>query len=196
MDQNEMDLKDDISVIEDLDKTIHTLVELRKRLTKKTGQQKGVVSMTKFLDMLRKDMPSFKNIVNELERFRIENNFDGVVINAGLYGIEEPQTNVWWTVVNPIDNLLAKDVDVSSLFDILANQTRLQFLKFLTMGRKTYSEISEHLQIRGGGFAHHAMPLLRMKCIEKEGRGTYGITELGWEVLVSVLSLATRIGNA
>jgi ferredoxin len=66
-------------------------------------------------------------IVKSREIFR----FDGVIINAGLYGVEESRTNVWWTVVNPIDNLLDKEVDVSSLFDLLANQTRLQLLMFL-----------------------------------------------------------------
>ena len=195
MDHDEMSLNDDVKVIGELDKTILSLVELRKHLAKKAGQQKKVVSMTKFLDMLRKDIPSFRNIVDELERFRVKNGFNGVIINAGLYGVEKPQTNVWWTVVNPIDDLLSKHVDVSSLFDLLANQTRILLLKFLTSGSKTYSEISEYLQIRGGGFAHHATPLLRMKCIEKEGRGRYRITEIGWEVLVSVLSLAIRINK-
>lgn len=191
----EVGFNNDVQVLEELDKTILSLVELRKHLAKKVSQQKQVVPMTDFLAMLRKEIPSFRTIVDELERFRVKNNFDGVIINAGLYGVDQPRTNVWWTVVNPIDDLLSKDIDVSSLFDLLANQTRLHLLMFLTGGSKTYSEISEHLQIRGGGFAHHATPLLRMKCIKKEGRGTYNITELGWEVLVSVLSLATRTNN-
>ena len=185
----------DTQALEELDKTILSLVELRRHLAKKEDQQKQVVSMDEFLDMLRKEMPSFKTIVEELERFRFENKFDGVVINAGLYGIDEPKTNVWWTVVHPIDKLLSEDLDLSALFDLLANPIRVHLLKFLTFGSKTYSEISKHLKLRGGGFAHHATPLLRMKCIEKESRGRYNITERGWELLVSILSLASKLGS-
>lgn len=186
---------DDAQMLEDLDKTILSLVELRKNLARKVGQQKQVVSMDEFLGLLRDGMPSFKTIVDELERFRAENHFDGVTISAGLYGVDEPQTNVWWTAVNSIDHLISRDADISALFDLLANPARVHFLQFLTQGRKTYSEISTHLNIRGGGFAHHAIPLLRLKCIEKEGRGTYRITELGWEILVRTLSLAERLNK-
>ena len=185
----------DVLALEELDKTIHSLVELRKHLAKKVDQQKEVVPMDDFLDMLRKEIPSFKIIVEELERFRLENGFDGVVISAGLYGIDEPRTNVWWTTVNPIDKLLSNEIDLSTLFDLLANPARIHLLKFLTVGSKTYSEISEQLKIRGGGFAHHATPLLRMRCIEKVSRGRYNITERGWELLVTILSLATRLNR-
>jgi DNA-binding transcriptional ArsR family regulator len=182
--------------IEELDKTIRSLVELRKHLAAKSDYRKSISSMKEFLDMLRKQMPSFQTVVDELERFRQENGFDGVVLSAGLYGVDDPPTNVWWTVVNPVDMLMTKKIDVTGLIDILSNQNRLRLLKFLTTGSKTYTEISDHLQIRGGGFAHHAIPLLRMKCISKKERGTYQITELGWEVLLTILSLSTRINRS
>lgn len=188
-----MVIEEDKQALEELDRTIASLVELRKHLAKKTGQDKIPRSMTEFLDMLRKEMPSFQTIVDELERYRTKNNFDGVIINAGLYGVDEPPTNVWWTVINPVDDLIVKDIDVSNLVDLLSHQNRLHLLKFLTTGSKTYSEISEHLKIKGGAFAHHATPLLKMKCIEKIGRGAYTITELGWEILLTVLSTSTRL---
>jgi hypothetical protein len=187
---------DDKQILEELDRSILSLVEFRKKLTKKIGLQKPVVSMSEFLDMLRDRMPSFKAIVDELERFRTENKFDGVTISAGLYGVDKPQTHVWWTAVDPVDDLLSKDVDISALVDLLANPARVHFLQFLSRGSRSYTEISNHLQIRGGGFAHHATPLLRMKCIEREGRGQYRITELGWEILVRTLSLASRLAKA
>lgn len=109
--------------------------------------------------------------------------------------VKPTKTNVWWTAVNPIDKLLSEEIDLSTLFDLLANPTRIYLLKLLTIGSKTYSEISEQLKLRGGGFAHHATPLLRMKCIEKVSRGRYSITERGWELLVTILSLATRLNR-
>lgn len=190
-----MTTKEDEQALDELDRTIVSLVELRKHLAKKAGRKKSVRSMNEFLEMLRKQMPSFQAIVDELEKYRTKNNFDGVIINAGLYGVDEPPTNVWWTVINPIDDLIGKEIDVSSLIDLLSHQNRLHLLKFLTTGSKTYSEISDHLQIKGGGFAHHATPLLKMKCIEKIGRGTYTITELGWEVLLTILSASTRLNR-
>jgi DNA-binding transcriptional ArsR family regulator len=190
-----MTIEEDKQALEELDKTIASLVELRKHLAKKTKQDKKLHSMNEFLDMLRKQIPSFQAIVDELEKYRSNNNFDGVILNAGLYGIEDPLTNVWWTVVNPVDDLLVKKIDVSDLVDILSHQNRLRLLKFLTTGSKTYTEIIEHLQVKGGAFAHHANPLLRMKCISKKERGIYQITELGWEVLLTILSLSTRINE-
>lgn len=191
-----MTTTEDKQAIEELDRTILSLVQLRKHLASKASQEKDLYSMEEFLDMLRREVPSFEKIVDELERYRQENHFDGVVLSAGLYGIEEPLTNVWWTVVNPVDTLMTKKVDVAGLIDILSNQNRLLLLKFLTTGSKSYTEISDHLQIKGGAFAHHATPLLRMKCISKAGRGRYQITELGWEVLLTILSLSTRINKS
>lgn len=190
-----MTIKDDKQILEELDRTILSLVELRKHLAEKTHQKKSVSSMQEFIEMLRREMPSFQIIVDELERYRVENNFDGVIINAGLYGAEAPPTNIWWTVVNPVDDLLVKDIDVSNLIDLVSHENRLHLLKFLTTGRKTYREISEHLQIKGGAFAHHASPLLKMKCIEKVERGAYSITERGWEVLLTILSMTTRLSE-
>ncbi len=42
----------DVLALEELDKTIQSLVELRKHLAKKVSQQKQVVSMDDFLEML------------------------------------------------------------------------------------------------------------------------------------------------
>ena len=188
-------INEDEKAIEELDKAILSLVDLRKHLAAKSDYKKSISSMNRFLDMLRNQVPSFKTIVDELERYRQENSFDGVVLSAGLYGVDDPPTNVWWTVVNPADTLMTKKIDVTGLIDILSNQSRLDLLKFLTTGSKTYTELSDHLQIKGGAFAHHATPLLRMKCISKRERGTYQMTELGWEVLLTILSLSTRINK-
>jgi hypothetical protein len=190
-----MTMTDDIQTLEELDKTILSLVELRKRLATKARHKKEPHSMAEFLDMLKREVPSFQTIVSELERYRQENRFDGVILNAGLYGVKDPSINVWWTVVNPVDTLLRKNIDVTGLVDMLSNQSRLALLKFLTTGSKTYTEISHHLKLKGGGFAHHSTPLLRTKCISKVGRGRYQITELGWEVLLTILSLSTRISK-
>lgn len=190
-----MTVDDDKQALEELDRTILSLVELREHLAKKVREPKTVPSMTQFLDMLRRQMPSFQTIVDELDRFRVQNDFDGVVINAGLYGVEDPPTNVWWTVIKSVDDLLAKDIDVSILTDLVSHENRLSLLKFLTSGSKTYREISDHLDIRGGAFAHHATPLLKMKCIKKIERGTYSITERGWEVLLTILSMTTRLSE-
>jgi len=190
-----MIVDDDKQALEELDRTILSLVELRKHLARKTHKPKTIPSMMQFLDMLRKQMPSFQTIVDELDRFRVQNDFDGVVINAGLYGVADPPTNVWWTVINPVDDLLANEIDVSILTDLVSHENRLALLKFLTSGSKTYREISDHLEIKGGAFAHHATPLLKMKCIEKVERGTYSITERGWEVLLTILSLTTRLSE-
>ena len=188
-------MNEDQKIIAELDRTILALVELRKYLARKKAEKKIVYPMKEFLAMLRKETPSFRKIIDELERFRQENSFDGVILSAGLYGVENPPTNIWWTALHSIDDLIDNRIDVVNLVDVLSHENRLHILKFLSSGRKTYKEIANYLQLEGGAFAHHATPLLRMKCITKKGRGNYQITELGWEILATILFLSTRINQ-
>ena len=183
------------TTLEELDKTILSLINFRKYLAKKVGEKKRIHSMSKFLAMLRKEVPSFRAIVNELEKYRQQNLCNGVVVNAGLHGTEDPPIHVWWTTVKPIDDLIGEVADITRLVEILSHETRLHILKLLTSGNKTYKELAAHLDIKGGAFAHHAKPLLMMKCISKIGRGNYQITELGWQVLCTILSLSKHMNE-
>lgn len=93
------------------------------------------------------------------------------------------------------DEKIECPVDISFLVDSvlepLANSARLKiFIIIYNNGRKSFSELSEIVGMRGGHLIFHLKKLLHAGLITQEGRkGSYIITPRGVDVIRKILSL-------
>ena len=76
---------------------------------------------------------------------------------------------------------------VQEVLEPIANKHRLQILKSVSQGSRTFSALSEITELRGGNLLFHVQRLIEAGMIvQRRGRGDYMITEKGFKVLKGV----------
>jgi len=76
---------------------------------------------------------------------------------------------------------------VKEVLEPIANKHRLQILKSVSQGSRTFSALSEITGLRGGNLLFHVQRLIEAGMIvQRRGRGDYMITEKGFKVLKGV----------
>jgi len=79
---------------------------------------------------------------------------------------------------------------VKEILDPISNIQRLQILKAVFEGTKTFTEFSELTGLRGGNLLFHLQKLLDGGMIlQRHERGDYMITEKGYGVLKGIADL-------
>lgn len=118
------------------------------------------------LDTLRKEKRAFQKIA-ALEPFRKDEKIEGVVDMSFL---------------------------VENVLEPLANSARLKILSTTYNGRKSFSELSEITDMRGGHLIFHLSKLLSAGLITQgEKKGDYVITSRGVDAIRKLLTL--QLGN-
>ena len=85
---------------------------------------------------------------------------------------------------------IPEEIMVKEILDPISNIQRLQILKAVFSGTKTFSEFSEITGLRGGNLLFHLQKLLDSEMIlQRHERGDYMITEKGFKVLKGVADL-------
>jgi DNA-binding transcriptional ArsR family regulator len=85
---------------------------------------------------------------------------------------------------------ISEEIMVKDILDPISNIQRLQILKAVFSGTKTFSEFSETTGLRGGNLLFHLQKLLDSEMIlQRHERGDYMITEKGFRVLKGIVDL-------
>ena len=76
---------------------------------------------------------------------------------------------------------------VDEILDPVSNRLRLQMLKSLYAGTRTYSELSAVTGLRGGNLLFHLQKLLDSGMITRRySGGDYILTDKGYKVLIAI----------
>lgn len=85
---------------------------------------------------------------------------------------------------------IPEELIVKEILDPISNMQRLQILKAVFEGTKTFSEFSELTGLRGGNLLFHLKKLLDGGMIlQRHERGDYMITEKGYKVLKGIADI-------
>lgn len=85
---------------------------------------------------------------------------------------------------------IPEELIVKEILDPISNMQRLQILKAVFAGTKTFSEFSELTGLRGGNLLFHLQKLLDGGMIlQRHERGDYMITEKGYRVLKGIAEI-------
>lgn len=139
----------------------------------------------------------FVDVTELMERERNESEAEGVTFLSGLFEDEETGQRAWWAAKAPIEKLLAeeKNETVAEMLDPLGSLHRLDILRALCYGPKTYKALSEHLGIQGGQLKHHIDILMDRGYVNRKERGLYSISSAGWKTFITVVHLAASVSD-
>ncbi|MGB9902782.1 winged helix-turn-helix domain-containing protein [Methanothrix sp.] len=91
---------------------------------------------------------------------------------------------------------LSEEDIVSNMLEPLSNKQRLQILKALSAGTKTFSALSALTNLRGGNLLFHLQKLIDGEMIlQRHERGDYMITEKGFRILRGILELYSDLNR-
>jgi len=96
----------------------------------------------------------------------------------------------------PEISAIPEDGMVKSVLEPLSNKQRLQILKSLASGTRTFSALSELTGLRGGNLLFHIQKLLEKDLIlQRHERGDYMITKKGYNLLLLLTDFQKVLEN-
>ena len=86
---------------------------------------------------------------------------------------------------------------VDSLFEPLANQSRLKILFSVSAGKRSFSELSRIVDLKAGHLAFHLKKLVDANLMAQESsKGDYVITQRGLKLIKTVGALSTEVHSS
>lgn len=92
--------------------------------------------------------------------------------------------------------LICEESIVKEVLEPLSNKQRLQIIKSMANGTRTFSSLSELTGLRGGNLLFHIQKLLECGIIiQRHERGDYMLTEKGYSLLVALSEINCLLGE-
>ena len=82
--------------------------------------------------------------------------------------------------------------NVERMLSPLAHEARINIMQVLYSGAKSPGELSAATGLKGGNLYHHLKELLHAAYAKEEG-GTYDLTPLGCQMLITVAAIAQKV---